>query len=98
MFTNATKADFRQLLKGFSNDSGNVNLTFAFAAMGTNEAAKRSFTHALNTIFVKLFDYYPSISEKPSDLHTAAAMSFIEKTLTPRPANPVSELNIPVYN
>lgn len=98
MFVNATKGDFSQSLKGLSKDSGNVNLTFAFASQGSNEAAKRSFAFALNTIFVKLFDFYPSISEKPSELHSAAALSFIQKNIMPRPVQMVSELQIPVYN
>jgi len=98
MFTNATKGDFMKSLKGLSKDSGNVNLTFAFLAPGSNDASKRSFTLALNAVFVKLFDFYPSISEKPSDLHTAAALSFIQQNFLPRPVSMVSELNIPVYN
>lgn len=100
MFVNATRSDFDHSLRGLSKDYGNLSLTFSFPSLGSNENAKRNFALALNAVFVKLFDFYPSISEKPSELQTAAAKHFAKLADPPSPAEIVSEQRIPahVYN
>ena len=97
MFMNATKVDFLTSLRGLSKESGNMTLTVAFMSPGNTENAKRGFAMTLNTTFVKLFDFYPSISEKPSSLQASAAVAFIQQSLQPAPVSSGTEQKLPAY-
>lgn len=80
MFSSATKLDFRDSLRGMAKDSGNAHLTVAIAPESNTEPARRHFAGQLNAMFVKLFDFYPSISEKPSELQMSMALSHLQST------------------
>ena len=84
MFSSATKLNFLESLRGMAKDGGNAYLTVAIAPESNTEPARRQFAGQLNAMFVKLFDFYPSISEKPSELQMSMALSYLQKaTETP---------------
>lgn len=97
MFTNATKISFTDSLRGMARDSGNMTLTFAFSPTGSTEPAKRGFAMTLNSVFVKLFDFYPSISEKPSSLQAMTATAFTKENLSSPIAAVMTEIKTPAY-
>lgn len=88
MFSSATKLNFLESLRGMAKDGGNAHLTVAIAPESNTEPARRQFAGQLNAMFVKLFDFYPSISEKPSELQMSMALSYLQKaTVKPMESN-----------
>lgn len=90
MFTSATKLDFRTSLRGISKDNGNAYITLALSPESNTEPARRKFANLLNATFVKLFDFYPSISEKPAEPQISSALSYLQDTsVVTRAQNPI---------
>lgn len=79
MFSSATKLNFLETLRGMAKDGGDAHVTVAIAPESNTEPARRQFANQLNAMFVKLFDFYPSISEKPSELQMSMALSYLQK-------------------
>ncbi|MBC9707533.1 MAG: hypothetical protein H9W81_21945 [Enterococcus sp.] len=85
MFTSATKLNFLESLRGMAKDGGNAHLTVAISPESNTEPARRQFAGVLNAMFVKLFDFYPSMSEKPSEIQMSMALSYLQKQTTSTP-------------
>lgn len=82
MFKNATKADFLKSLKGMSSDLGVITATCALEiSTDTNISGMKNLANSINMIFIKLFDFYPTFSEKPSIMQIAEAESFIDSQM-----------------
>lgn len=78
MFQKAVHADFITSLKGVSEDMGTYSIILGLnLPKDTNNL--RDFVSNLNMVFVKLFDFYPTFSEKPSALYIAGTKTFMEK-------------------
>lgn len=97
MFLQATKYSLPEVIKGVSKEAGNISIITSFIApIGNNEQAKRAFVASLNNVFIKLFDFYPSISEKPSDLQALSVGNFINDYAADVAEN--SPVKVPVFN
>lgn len=82
MFKNATKTDFLKSLKGISSDLGVITATCALEiSTDTNISGMKNLANSINMIFIKLFDFYPTFSEKPSIMQIAEAESFIDSQM-----------------
>lgn len=82
MFKNATKADFLNSLKGISSDLGVITATCALEiSTDANMSGMKNLANSINMIFIKLFDFYPTFSEKPSIMQIAEAESFIDSQM-----------------
>lgn len=82
MFKNATKADFLNSLRGISSDLGVITATCALEiSTDANISSMKTLANAINMIFIKLFDFYPTFSEKPSAVQVAEAESFIDSQM-----------------
>lgn len=82
MFKNATKTDFLKSLKGMSSDLGVITATCALEiSTDTNISGMKNLANSINMIFIKLFDFYPTFSEKPSIMQIAEAESFIDSQM-----------------
>lgn len=82
MFKNATKIDFLNSLKGMSSDLGVVTATCALEiSTDANISGMKNLANSINMIFIKLFDFYPTFSEKPSIPQIAEAESFIDSQM-----------------
>ncbi|HSN66897.1 MAG TPA: hypothetical protein VLS94_09660, partial [Fusibacter sp.] len=82
MYKSATKADFLNSLKGISSDLGVITATCALEiSTDANISGMKDLANAINMIFIKLFDFYPTFSEKPSIMQIAEAESFIDSQM-----------------
>lgn len=82
MFKNATKADFLNSLRGISSDLGVITATCALEiSTDANISGMKNLANSINMIFIKLFDFYPTFSEKPSIIQIAEAESFIDSQM-----------------
>lgn len=82
MFKNATKADFLNSLRGISSDLGVISATCALEiSTDANISEMKNLATSINMIFIKLFDFYPTFSEKPSIMQIAEAESFIDSQM-----------------
>lgn len=82
MFKNATKTDFLASLKGISSDLGVITATCALEiSTDANISGMKNLANSINMIFIKLFDFYPTFSEKPSIMQIAEAESFIDSQM-----------------
>jgi hypothetical protein len=82
MFKSATKIDFLSSLKGISSDLGLITATCALEiSTDTNISGMKNVANSINMIFIKLFDFYPTFSEKPSIMQIAEAESFIDSQM-----------------
>lgn len=82
MFKNATKTDFLQSLRGISSDLGVITATCALEiSTDANISGMKNLANSINMIFIKLFDFYPTFSEKPSIVQIAEAESFIDSQM-----------------
>lgn len=82
MYKSATKAEFLSSLKGISSDLGVITATCAVEiSTDANISGMKNFAHSINMIFTKLFDFYPTFSEKPSIMQIAEAESFIDSQM-----------------
>lgn len=90
MFAKVSKLDPYESLVGLSTDSGEMHLIFNFpiADGGLKESVK-----SLQSIFMRLYDFYPAFSEQPSDAHAESAELFIRDTKpTVRQANHLRQM------
>jgi hypothetical protein len=82
MFKSATKVDFLNSLKGISSDLGVITATCALEiSTDANISGMKNLASSINMIFIKLFDFYPTFSEKPSIMQIAEAESFIDSQM-----------------
>lgn len=65
-------------LAGISKDSGDMHMVFKFIVQEGEHL--RESVKTLHSIFLHLYDFYPAISEKPSDVHEESAKHFIRET------------------
>lgn len=61
-------------LAGLSKDAGDFHMVFKILVKDT--ADLYVFAKSLQTIFLKLYDFYPALSEKPSEMHESIAHQF----------------------
>lgn len=77
MFEKATGISFNRSLRGLSEDASIVSAILAIDikrdANDLREVASR-----LNIIFVKLLDFYPTFSEKPSSVNINTAKVYLQ--------------------
>lgn len=82
MYKSATKTDFLSSLKGISSDLGVITATCALEiSTDANISGMKNLADSINMIFIKLFDFYPTFSEKPSIMQIAEAESFIDSQM-----------------
>lgn len=82
MFKSATKIDFLHSLKGISSDLSVITATCALEiSTDTSISGMKNFANEINMVFTKLFDFYPTFSEKPSIMQIAEAESFIDSQM-----------------
>lgn len=82
MFKSATKIDFLNSLKGISSDLSVITATCALEiSTDTSISGMKNFANEINMVFTKLFDFYPTFSEKPSIMQIAEAESFIDSQM-----------------
>lgn len=63
---------------GLNRDAGEMQMVFQIPI---NEKENlRSGVKLLQAVFMRLYDFYPALSEKPSEAHFKNAMSFIRDT------------------
>lgn len=93
MFQKAVHTDFIASLKGVSEDMGTYSIILGLN-LPKDTVNLRDFVGTLNMVFVKLFDFYPTFSEKPSTIHISGAKTFIEKYDAPMEANAGTKLPV----
>lgn len=70
-------------LVGMSNDSGELNMIFSFPI--SKETIREDYTR-VQSAFLRLYDYFPSLAEAPSETQVETALDFI------RSASPARQL------
>lgn len=92
MFEKATGLSFNSSLRGLSEDASIVSAILAIDikrdANDLREVASR-----LNIIFVKLLDFYPTFSEKPSSVNSNTAKIYLQHVETESPISHTAALH-----